>query len=331
MRSDLDRMKHRDNSVVSSSETTKPSPCFIERRNEMTWLFLLAGTIWFLLFSRKKLSFKFSLSPKSVETKPLKGLKKLSDHLEQSLSKSYMENVEERVKKEVKLKQNEYNWRLIDLKRYFILTALLKEVPMFSKKVDDLWHQMLMFTREYDDFSKKYIGSALHHSPNVKESSDPDLRGFFDWVYTELFFIRKENVYLYKGFFRHPVHPNVIEDFKSLPENELINRYFKSDSQYLSTVLSLVTSMKKTANSIKDYEKRVIQKKIKKSKRRLNYNLMLVPFLSVSYFHYDEFTSYMSMSSISSSSSCLSCGSTSSCSSSCSSCSSSSSCGGGGD
>ena len=302
----------------------------------MAWILLLVVVIWFILFLRKKLAFKFGLSPKSVEIKPIKGLKKLSDHLEQSLSKSYLKNVEERVKKEIKLKENEYNWRLLDLKRYFILTSLLKESPMFSEKVDDLWHQMLMFTREYDDFSKKYLGSVLHHRPNVKESPNPDLRGFFDWVYAELFLIRKENIHLYRGFFRYPVHPNIIDEFKKLPENELIDIYFKSDTKYMTTVLSLISSMKKTTNKVNDYEKSVIQEKMKKSKMRQNYNTMLVPFLSVSYFHYDEFSSYMRISK-DSSSSCTSCGSASSaCSSSssdnsCSSGSSCSSCGGGGD
>ncbi len=295
----------------------------------MAWILLFAVVIWFILFLRKKLSFKFGLSPKSVELKPIKGLKKLSDNLEQSLSISYMRNVEERIKKEIKFKENEYNWRLQDLKRYFIMTALLKESPMFSGKVDDLWHQMLMFTREYDDFSKKYLGNILHHSPNVKELPDPDLRGFFDWVYAELFFIRKENIHLYNGFFRHPVNPNIIDEFKNLSENELIDIYFKSDTNYITTVLSLISSMKNTANTIKDYEKGVIQEKMRKSKIQKNFNAMLVPFLSVSYFHYDEFSSYMKISSASSSS-CTSCGSASSCSS-CSSSSSCSSCGGGGD
>ncbi|MFB5285280.1 hypothetical protein [Peribacillus sp. Hz7] len=296
----------------------------------MAWLILLAVVIWFILFLRKKLSFKFGLSPKSLEIRPIKGLKKLSDNLERSLSKGYMENVEVRVRKEHRLKENEYKWRLLDLKRYFILTFLLKESPMFSEKVDELWHQMLMFTREYDDFSKKYLGTILHHSPNVNVLPNPDLRGFFDWVYAELFFIRKENIHLYKGFFRHPVHPIMIDEFKHLSEDELIDMYFKRDTQYSMTVLALISSMKKNAAQIKDYEKSVIHEKMKKSKREQNYNTMLVPFLSVSYFHYDEFSSYMNMSS-NSASSCTSCGSASSCSSSCSSDSSCSSCGGGGD
>ncbi|MBX9976009.1 hypothetical protein [Cytobacillus firmus] len=297
----------------------------------MAWILLLPVVIWFIFFLRKKLSFKFDLSPKSLDIKPIKGLKKLSDHLEKSLSKSYMANVEERVIKEIKLKENEYSWRLLDLKRYFILTSLLKESPMFSGKVDDLWHQMLMFTREYDDFSKEYLGSTLHHSPNLNKSPEPDLRGFFDWVYGELFFIRNENIHLYKGFYRFPVPPNIIDEFKRLPENELIELYFKSDSQYMDTAFALISAMKKTAKKVKNYEKRAIQEMMRKRKNQQNYNAMLVPFLSVSYFHYDDFASYMKISS-KISTSCTSCGSGSSCSScSSSSCSSCSSCGGGGD
>ena len=160
---------------------------------------------------------------------------------------------------------------------------------------------------------------------------DPDLRGFFDWVYAELFFIRKENIHLYNGFFRNPVHPNLIDEFKELREDELIDIYFKGDSKYMTTVLALIVSMKKTANKVENYEKNVIREMMKKSKTQQNYNAMLVPFMSVSYFHYDEFTSYMKISS-NGSSSCTSCGSGSSCSSSsCSSGSSCSSCGGGGD
>ncbi|MCM3706820.1 MULTISPECIES: hypothetical protein [Cytobacillus] len=60
---------------------------------------------------------------------------------------------------------------------------------------------------------------------------------------------------------------------------------------------------------------------MRKRKNKQDYNAMLVPFLSVSYFHYDDFVSYMKISSKVSSSG-TSCGSGSSCSS-CSSCSSS--------
>ena len=295
----------------------------------MEWIVLLLIVfIGFSLFVRKNTSYKFGLSPKTLELKQIKGLKKLNDTLEQSLPKSFMENVEVRVRKNNRLKDNEYEWRLLDLKRYFIMTSLLKESPMFSEKVDELWHEMLMFTREYDNFSTNYLGAKLHHSPNVKIDPDPDLRGFFDWVYAELFFIRSENNRLYKGFFRNPVSPNVMDDFKNLSENELIDIYFKRDTKYMKTVLALIFSMKNTVNGIRDYEKKLIQQQLIKGKTQQNYNALLVPFLSVSYFHYDEFSSYMKISNSDSLSNCTSCGSGSSCRS-CSSDSSCSSCGGG--
>ncbi|WP_370223080.1 hypothetical protein [Cytobacillus sp.] len=92
-----------------------------------------------------------------------------------------------------------------------------------------------------------------------------------------------------------------------MPENELIELYFKSDSQYMATVLSLISAMKRTAKKIKNYEKSAIQEMMRKRKNQQNYNAMLVPFLSVSYFHYDDFASYMKISS-KISSSCTSCG-----------------------
>ena len=295
----------------------------------MGWIVLLfIGFIWIILFQRNKTSYKFGITPKTLELKQIKGLKKLNDTLEQTLNSSFMENVEVRVRKNNRLKENEYEWRLLDLKRYFIMTALLRESPMFSEKVDELWHEMLMFTREYDNFSVNYLGAKLHHSPNIKIEPNPDLSGFFDWVYAELFFIRRENSHLYKGFFKNPVHPSVMEDFKNLSENELIDIYFKRDSKYMKTVLALITSMKNTVHGVRDYEKKIIHEKLKQGKAHQNFNAMLLPFLSVSYFHYNDFSSYMKISNSDNLSNNTSCGSASSCSS-CSSDSSCSSCGGG--
>ena len=298
----------------------------------MEWLILIVVIILVILFLSNKNTSGFSRTSGELEIKQIRGLKKLSDHLDESLSTSFMEKVEERVRRKNKLKENEYEWRLLDLKRYFILTALLKETPMFSEKVDELWHEMLMFTREYDDFSKKYLGKTLHHSPNVTVESNPDLRGFFDWIYSELFFIRKENIHLYTGFFRHPVHPKILEEFRDLSEQELIERYFNSESNYMETILSLISAMKYSASGVKNYEKPIVREMMKKGKNEQDFNAMIFPFLAVSFFHYDEFSSYMKISN-NSASSCTSCGSANSSSCSNNSCSNSScsSCGGGGD
>lgn len=40
-------------------------------------------------------------------------------------------------------------------------------VSMPSQVVDDLWHEMILYTRNYDAFCKKAFGRFLHHTPAV--------------------------------------------------------------------------------------------------------------------------------------------------------------------
>lgn len=40
-------------------------------------------------------------------------------------------------------------------------------VSMPSQVVDDLWHELILYTRHYDSFCKKAFGGFLHHTPAV--------------------------------------------------------------------------------------------------------------------------------------------------------------------
>ncbi len=37
---------------------------------------------------------------------------------------------------------------------------------MLSEDVDEIWHDMILFTKEYQRFSEKFLGKMLHHIPN---------------------------------------------------------------------------------------------------------------------------------------------------------------------
>lgn len=67
------------------------------------------------------------------------------------------------------------------------MASLLKQVPMFSDEVDDLWHEMLMFTKSYADFCAELMGSTVHHEPAITRRETPGARAWFDWVYCQLF------------------------------------------------------------------------------------------------------------------------------------------------
>lgn len=59
--------------------------------------------------------------------------------------------------------------------RQFFLAYLLggrRYVSMPSQVVDDLWHELILYTRHYDSFCKKAFGGFLHHTPAVVLSRD---------------------------------------------------------------------------------------------------------------------------------------------------------------
>jgi hypothetical protein len=53
-----------------------------------------------------------------------------------------------------------------ELERYFWLCrATGSSLPMISALVDGVWHQFVLFTREYEAFCREHLGSFCHHSP----------------------------------------------------------------------------------------------------------------------------------------------------------------------
>jgi hypothetical protein len=55
------------------------------------------------------------------------------------------------------------------LRQFFIahLTSGRKFVSMPSQVVDELWHEFILYTRQYERFCQKAFGRFLHHTPAV--------------------------------------------------------------------------------------------------------------------------------------------------------------------
>lgn len=51
---------------------------------------------------------------------------------------------------------------------YFVLCKKYRNnnIPMPSVVVDDVWHEFILHTRDYEAFCKEYLGFFLHHVPN---------------------------------------------------------------------------------------------------------------------------------------------------------------------
>ena len=55
-----------------------------------------------------------------------------------------------------------------------------KQIMPASKPVDIVWHQHIIFTREYAQFCQRELGSFLHHTPNSSEKNG------YDNIYSKL-------------------------------------------------------------------------------------------------------------------------------------------------
>lgn len=209
---------------------------------------LLVGMFIASLFRRTKKPNKKIYAEKPPEHLGIVGhpeLKIMVDKLEQALPATYMDRVKKRVMEHHPDWTNEeYEWKLFELKRYFLLNSIMKTVPMFSDEVDEIWHEMLMFTGEYQDFSQNFVGSFMHHSPNDKREPVPDQRAFFDWVYAKLFSVEKQSYVLWGRFFRNPLSAAFLEEIETKDNFSIRNAYFSRVKETIGVQNYIIDSLK---------------------------------------------------------------------------------------
>lgn len=221
----------------------------------MTGIILGAVVIGFFVIVGSTISSKGKRKPLKNEPIPDKlGLHyeqalPIVQKLDQTLSHSYINNVKNRVlQNHPKWKDHEFDWGMFELKRYFVMNSLLKSVPMFSHNVDEIWHEMLMFTRDYEDFSKKFYKDMLHHMPNMDSTPIPGERAFFDWVYLSLFESTPNSRAIWGQFLQNPIKREILDDFRDLSDEDLLGKYFRNNDDWLDVKTYLISKLKNEMN-----------------------------------------------------------------------------------
>jgi hypothetical protein len=83
--------------------------------------------------------------------------------------------IEKLIKDRVVDSADEGNALYLEVKRYLVLNQIdrTKIWKMHSHRVDEAWHEFVLFTAEYVAFCKQFFGHYVHHSP----SNAPDQGG----------------------------------------------------------------------------------------------------------------------------------------------------------
>lgn len=109
--------------------------------------------------------------------------------------------VEERLAKKRSVPEGLIDEAIFEFKRYMALIAMgHRGVTMMSPEVDEVWHALILFTREYAEFCSAVFGEFIHHVPYTSRSAPrPEDRPRFVDLYRRYF--SELNPKLYGHFF----------------------------------------------------------------------------------------------------------------------------------
>lgn len=62
-----------------------------------------------------------------------------------------------------------------EAKKFLVLCAATTDAvcEMYSVRVDEAWHQFILFTAEYTDYCSRFFGRYVPHSPNIAPGGPP--------------------------------------------------------------------------------------------------------------------------------------------------------------
>lgn len=80
----------------------------------------------------------------------------------------------ERLKMEGRLIESEIPILEREFKRFLVLILLdIKPLAMIGPKIDEIWHQFILFTAQYGSFCQGAFGRFIHHQPNTPTTPVP--------------------------------------------------------------------------------------------------------------------------------------------------------------
>jgi hypothetical protein len=100
-----------------------------------------------------------------------------------------MSDIAYRLENRDKLPKNEVEQAITEFKKYMIVRLETgKVLTMTSEIVDLVWHQFILFTKEYHEFCNSIFGEYIHHAPatDKRKPKEENVQNLVDG-YTAIF------------------------------------------------------------------------------------------------------------------------------------------------
>ncbi|MGE7068033.1 hypothetical protein [Peribacillus butanolivorans] len=108
------------------------------------------------------------------------------------------------------------------------MAAVFGKVEMFNEVIDELWHIMLNYKQEYDDFCQTFIGRPIQHNPHSQPVFKPEERTLFDFYYVQLFTVDSSSIQKWGKFFKHDKGKELLHEFEALELEQLKEKYMRT-------------------------------------------------------------------------------------------------------
>jgi hypothetical protein len=84
--------------------------------------------------------------------------------------------VESKLLQDKRMSPSEVRSALLEFKRFMALVALgIKPLAMIGPRVDEVWHQFILFTKQYRAFCAQTLGRFVNHQPNTQKTPVPSV------------------------------------------------------------------------------------------------------------------------------------------------------------
>ncbi|MFF2879028.1 glycine-rich domain-containing protein [Gottfriedia sp. NPDC057991] len=184
----------------------------------------------------------------------------LVSRLENAWKMGFLADVKERVMEKEGWSNAKYTFIEKELKRFFLMAAIFENVPMYSQEVDKIWHEMILFTKSYQNFCQSFCGEMIHHEPNIHKddltiTDVADARAVYNLFYKTLFETTSVNTYILGNLNVYYKNTKVLE-YLSSKTIQTISFVSRINSQTKNKVLEEFARIQKNLVEIENEEKR---------------------------------------------------------------------------
>ena len=95
-------------------------------------------------------------------------IKKIISKLPAELAQYKHEGVISKYIKEFNVSRRKALSHFRQLKEFLFLSSIVKKPCVPTPEVDASWHTFILFTKEYENFCRRFFGKFIHHTPDEK-------------------------------------------------------------------------------------------------------------------------------------------------------------------